>query len=83
MMSEPISSRGPARPFPWVCPKCRRKEVRRATIPYHCQRHHNGASVTVAVPNLSVPRCDHCGELVFDYEAEDQIKQACEAQEVV
>lgn len=32
----------PARPFPWHCPKCRRKEVRRVTIPYQCERLHEG-----------------------------------------
>ena len=86
-MSEPMSSEGPAqtpaRPFPWFCPKCRRKEVRRVKIPYQCERRHEGQLITVVVPNLSVPRCGHCGELIFDYEAEEQIKQAYETQQNV
>src|SRR5437016_1897558 len=68
------------RPFPWFCPKCRRKEVRSATIPYRCERLHEGRLVTVEVPNLVVPRCDHCGELVFNYTAEEMILQALATQ---
>src|SRR5436309_8539234 len=69
-----------ARPFPWRCPRCGRKEVRRATIPYQCQRFKNGRPLTVIISDLSVPQCGHCGELVFDYVAEEQINRACEAQ---
>ena len=82
-MSEPTSTQpteSTARPFPWSCPKCRRKEVRRATIPYQCERLVGSRSITVVVENLCVPRCGHCGELVFDYEAEEQINRACEGQ---
>ncbi len=83
-MSEPLTSSGPAqkpaRPFPWTCPKCRRKEVRRVTMPYECQRLYNGQPITVVLENFSVPRCNNCGELIFDYEAEEQIKRAYEAQ---
>ncbi len=79
-MPEPLTSSGPAetraRPFPWFCPKCRRQEVRRETIPYQCQRLHDGRQIAVDLASFSVPRCGHCGELVFDYEAEEQLKQA-------
>jgi phage FluMu protein Com len=82
-MAEPLTSAGsapaPARPLPWVCPKCRRKEVRRTVIPYECQRLHHGQPITVSLANLSVPRCGHCDELVFDYDAEEQIHRACQA----
>jgi hypothetical protein len=64
----------------WFCPKCRRKEVRRVTIPYECQLQYQGYAVTVVVPDLAVPKCGNCGELVFDYEADDQINRAFEAQ---
>jgi hypothetical protein len=67
----------PARPFPWYCPRCREKEVRRETIPYQCERVVNGQPITVKVAQLAVPRCGNCGELVFDYAAEGQINQAC------
>ena len=83
MMPEPLTSpepaHTPARPFPWYCPRCRHKAVRRATIPYQCERLHNGRPIIVSVANLSVPKCDNGGELVFDYDAEEQINRACEA----
>jgi len=83
-MSEPSAHSGAAsvaaRPFPWFCPNCRRKEVRRAIIPYECQLPYKGHLVTVVLANLAVPKCGHCGELVFDYEADEQINQAFRAQ---
>ena len=84
MMSEPLmrsdSAQTPTRPFPWFCPRCRRKEVRRTTIPYECQRLHNGQPITLVVPELAVPQCGNCGELDFDYVAEEQINRAYQAQ---
>jgi hypothetical protein len=41
---------------------------------------HNGRSITVVIPNLAVPQCKNCGELVFDYDAEKQINDAYQAQ---
>ena len=82
-MPEPLTSAEPTntqpRTFPWYCPKCHHKTVFRATIPYKCERLHNGQPITVAIANLSVPKCENCGELVFDYDAEEQINRAYEA----
>jgi hypothetical protein len=47
-------------------------------IPYECQLRHDGQLVTVTLPILAVPKCGKCGELVFDYEADDQINAAFE-----
>ena len=47
-------------------------------MPYQCERLHNNQPITIALENFSVPRCGNCGELVFDYEAEEQIKGACQ-----
>lgn len=68
------------RPFPWFCPKCRRKEVRPVTIPYHTTGLHEGRLVSAYVPELVVPRCGKCGELVFDYTADEQLSKAVEVQ---
>jgi predicted nucleic-acid-binding Zn-ribbon protein len=68
------------RPFPWHCPRCRKKEVRPATIPYCAERLSDGKVITVNVPDLIVPKCDHCGELVFNYTAEEQILKTLEGQ---
>ena len=67
------------RAFPWFCPRCRRKEIRRATISFQCQRLYERQPIAIVLANLAVPRCDNCGELVFDYEAEDQINRAYQA----
>jgi hypothetical protein len=78
-MPEQPMSLGPQRtekPFPWRCPKCRELTVSRVTMPYRCQRKHRGRVVTVDVPNLAVPRCSNCGEVVFDYTADEQIRAA-------
>lgn len=83
-MSEPLTQAkqtpAPARPFPWFCPKCRRKEVQRTVISYQCQRSYAGQAILVVMSDLAVPKCGHCGELVFDYEAEQQIERAFQAQ---
>jgi hypothetical protein len=68
------------RPFPWFCPRCRRQEVWRETIAYQCQREYRGQPILIAVGNLAVPKCRNCGELVFDYLADEQLKQVYEAQ---
>jgi hypothetical protein len=49
-------------------------------VPYQCQRFYQGQPITVVVAELAVPRCAHCGELDFDYEAEEQINRAYQEQ---
>ena len=68
------------KPFPWRCPKCCQPTVTRVTMPYRCQCTHNGRVVTVEAPNLAVPRCSNCGEVVFDYAADEQIRAAFRTQ---
>lgn len=82
-MSEQVLSleKQPAeKPFPWRCPKCRQLTVTRVTMPYRCQRRLGNRVVTVEVPNLAVPRCSNCGEVVFDYSADEQIRAAFRTQ---
>src|ERR1700719_4646791 len=74
------TDRPAGRPFPWYCPRCRHKAVWRVTIPYQCERLHNGRPLQVVIPQFNVPRCGHCGELVFDYDAEEQINQVLQRQ---
>lgn len=69
-----------ARPFPWFCPRCRKQKVWRETISYECQRDFEGEPITVSIGNLAVPKCRDCGELVFDYLAQQQIERAYSAQ---
>jgi hypothetical protein len=81
-MSEPQVNgrqRSPGRPFPWVCPRCRKKEVRLATIPYKTERLYEGRLIAVTIPCLEVPKCGQCGELVFNYATDEQILDAVKA----
>jgi hypothetical protein len=75
--AKPITPLG--RPFPWFCPRCRRKEVRPVTIPYRCVRSRQGREYMVDIPALVVPQCGHCKEVVFNYTAEEQIADALQA----
>ena len=49
------------------------------TIPYQISQKHNGQVVTIVVPDLAIPKCSHCGELTFDYEADEQLRRALAA----
>ena len=68
------------RPFPWFCPRCRRQEVWRENIAYECERAYRGQPITIVIPDFAVPKCRNCGEIVFDYLAEEQINRAYAAQ---
>src|SRR5882672_1783133 len=61
------------KPFPWKCGHCRQRAVQAATVPYTTEADHDGRSYTVTVPELKVPRCQNCGELVLDSDANRQI----------
>ena len=71
------------RPFPWFCPRCRKKEVRPATVAYQMERLYDGRLIAVDIPNLDVPQCGNCGEQVFDYGADEQILDAVRTQAAV
>ena len=75
-----LAERPAGRPFPWPCPHCRRKAVWPVLMPYRSPFWYDGQSYTVDTPRLNVPRCDACGELVFDTWADEQINLAFRAQ---
>lgn len=75
----PNGTQRPGRPFPWFCPRCRRQEVRPAIISYQTERLHEGRLIAVDIPHLEVPKCSNCGELVFNYVADEQILEAVKA----
>ncbi len=68
------------RPFPWFCPECGKKAVWRTTVPYTTRVRHDDELYAVDVPGLRVPRCEACGEVIFDIEADEQISQALRTQ---
>jgi hypothetical protein len=57
--------------------------VRPATISYDTERLHEGRLISVHIPQLHVPKCANCGELVFNYIADEQILDAVKAQAAV
>jgi hypothetical protein len=68
------------KPFPWKCGHCRQRAVQAATVPYTTEAEYDGRAYTVTVPELKVPRCQNCGELVLDSAANRQITDALRQQ---
>ena len=66
-------SKRSSRPFPWRCPECGQRKVQPAAIAHTAEIKHDGRLYTVEIPELRVPRCEACGELVFDTQADEQI----------
>ncbi len=65
------------KPFPWRCPNCLKKAtVNPATIQYRAKAAYDGRVYEFDIPELIIPKCESCGELVFSYGVEDQIAQA-------
>src|ERR1700682_4791280 len=67
------------RPFPWRCPKCLKKTVELATISYKTKAAHDDSVYELTVPNLQVPQCRSCGELLFGNRADEQIRRGRES----
>ncbi len=63
------------KPFPWRCPKCRRREVRPRVGPYVAQVKHDGRLHQVPIDELEIPTCDACGERVFSRRVDQRISR--------
>jgi DNA-binding transcriptional regulator YiaG len=61
------------KPFPWKCGNCREKAVTRATVPYSVDVRHDWDVHHVTIPDLVVPKCENCGELILDDLANERI----------
>lgn len=64
------------RPFPWPCPNCLEDKVHPQTMPYAIDVKHDGQLYDLDIPELSIPKCSACGELVFSNSVDDRIIQA-------
>src|SRR3972149_11850748 len=69
-----------AKPFPWRCPGCGRREVKLAAVRYECRIKHDGRLHDVTVPELRVPRCGACQEILFDNDADELLSRALRTQ---
>ena len=52
------------KPFPWKCIRCRIKTVVPAIVNYTTEIEHDGRLYTVNIPDLVLPRCEKCGEMI-------------------
>src|SRR5205085_1019274 len=64
------------RAFSRKCGKCRQRAVELASVPYAVQFDYEGQKVTVSIPLLTLPRCNNCGTIALDEEANRQISAA-------
>ncbi len=68
------------RPFPWRCPRCLALDaVHPETVVYSTEIEHEGRSYKLAIPDLQVPRCSSCRELIFSHAVDQQIRRAFRA----
>lgn len=68
------------RPFPWRCGSCGQDQVYRVTTSYTTTINYDGRAYEVVVPDLELPTCSNCGEVVFDNHAGHQINGALRRQ---
>lgn len=64
------------KPFPWKCGTCRERGLVPATIDYQPEVTHDGRTYRIILPALSVLRCNRCGAIVLDDEADDKVSDA-------
>src|SRR5579884_3310545 len=75
MSVEPTSTR----PFPWKCGRCGQRAMRAAVVDYPLRFEHDGRAHEISVPQLHVARCEDCGEIVLDDEANERISASIRA----
>ena len=68
------------RPFPWRCGSCDEKEVYRTPSAYKTTIKYEGRPYDVELPDLELPKCRKCGEVVFDNHAGHQINRVLRQQ---
>lgn len=64
------------KPFPWKCGSCRRRSLIPAVLDYQTEIMHDGRVYPLTLPSLKVFRCELCGAIVLDDEANRQIGHA-------
>lgn len=78
--THPTPGRGAPQPrerrYPIRCTDCGAREVRPAVIPYSLEKNHDGRLYRLHIPDLRVLRCDKCGQVLFETEADAQISAA-------
>jgi putative zinc finger/helix-turn-helix YgiT family protein len=67
------------RPFPWVCPRCSKREVRPTVKSHTAIVKHDGVTYSLDIPRLEVPTCGNCGEELFSNRVDEQVNDALRA----
>lgn len=67
------------KPYPWKCGRCRQRAVKPAIVDYSTTIEQDGRTYEVAVPQLPVARCETCGDIVLDDEANERISETFRA----
>ena len=62
--------------YPWMCTRCRQREVCPDVVDYATTIDHDGRSYTVKVPTLEVPKCRNCGKIVLTDSVNGRISEA-------
>jgi putative zinc finger/helix-turn-helix YgiT family protein len=72
MLHEPRSVKA----YPWKCGQCRQRAVSPAAVDYSVNIEHDGRVMEVGIPQLPVMRCEACGEIVLDDDANIRVSDA-------
>ena len=64
------------KPFPWKCHHCFKREVRMSVMDYDAEIKCCGCLRKFTIPNLKIPTCQACGEIVFTCSVDEQINRA-------
>jgi hypothetical protein len=62
-----------SRPFPWLCPNCVTKTVVPTVIDHTFKVKHDGAIHELHLPEIEVPRCRTCGELIITTAVDERV----------
>src|SRR5437899_3303416 len=67
------------RSFPWRCPRCLQKTVCPAVMTYRARASYDGRFYELDIPDLQIPKCSACGEMIFSNHTDEQITRALRA----
>jgi putative zinc finger/helix-turn-helix YgiT family protein len=62
--------------LPQKCPNCRERRVVRVTEQYETTIEHDGREYPISIADLSLLRCEACGNRVLTGEADDRVSRA-------
>jgi putative zinc finger/helix-turn-helix YgiT family protein len=62
-----------SKPFPWMCPHCRERTVSPLQRDYTMTAEHDGQSYEITLPNVPVPTCSRCGEVIVTSELAERV----------